>query len=224
MLLHLMSVKQNISNMSETPLHATQLTCILQDNGPMYVDFLAGKTRHRRQYGGGRGQLVAKACGLQKVKTPTVLDVTAGFGQDAFVLACLGCDVTMVERSPVMGELLADGLKRLYADDASDDLLLKLIQQDSIAYLQALTDQPDVIYLDPMYPDTKNTALNKKEMQLLRELVGDDLDAEQLLQLALQKAKKRVVVKRPRHGDLLGNKEPDVVFTGKSSRFDVFLA
>ncbi len=190
---------------------------------PLCVDFLTGKNWHRRQFGGGRGQLIAKAVGLKKLEQPTVLDLTAGFGQDAFVLACLGCRVLMLERSNEMAALLQDGLARLYASGEMTDTALSLIHIDAARYLQQLTEFPDVIYLDPMYPDTKNTALAKKEMQALRELVGDDIDAQALCLQALDKARYRVVVKRPRHGDPLLDRPADVVFKGQSSRFDVYL-
>lgn len=191
---------------------------------PLCIDFLSGKLRHRREYGGGRSQLIAKAVGIKKLAHPSVLDLTAGFGQDAFVLACLGCGVTMIERSPMMAALLEDALNRFYKDVASKDIQLSLIHADSSNYLQQLNSAPDVVYFDPMYPDTQNTALNKKEMQVLRNIVGDDSDAGDVLELALQKARHRVVVKRPRHGVVLGDRKPDVVFIGKSSRFDVYLA
>lgn len=204
---------------------ADKLSLVINDSSftPLTIDFLAGKASHRREYGGGRGQLIAKAVGLKKYKQPTVLDLTAGLGQDAFVLACLGCRVTMLERSDVMAALLRDALQRLFESDAAATLSLKLIHQDAQTYLQQLNEQPDIIYLDPMYPDTKNTAQPKKEMQVLRELIGDDEDAAQLLPLAQAKARYRVVVKRPRHGELLTSLTPDVVYAGKSSRYDVYI-
>lgn len=199
--------------------------CVEQQHlKPLSIDFLSGKLRHRRDYGGGRGQLISRAVGIKKLDHPTVLDLTAGFGQDAFVLACLGCEVTMIERSSIMVALLEDALSRFYHDIASDGIQLSLIHADSKNYLSELKTLPGVIYFDPMYPDTQNTALNKKEMQVLRNLVGDDVDANDVLELAMQKARHRVVVKRPRHGMVLGNRKPDVVFIGKSSRFDVYLA
>ena len=186
---------------------------------PLVVDFLAGKAQHRRTFGGGRGQLIAKACGLKKYPNPTVLDVTAGLGQDAFVLACLGCDVTMLERAPMIAALVQDGLRRLN----DPEIKLQLIEADAQDYLKTLGRKPDVIYLDPMYPDTTNTALAKKEMQVLRDLVGDDNDVKAVFRAVLSCAKKRVVVKRPRQGMQIDEREPDIVFCGKSSRFDVYL-
>ena len=60
-------------------------------SGEVRVDFVAGKSRHRRLYGGGKGQQIAKAVGVQGSVRPSVLDATAGLGGDAFVLASLGC-------------------------------------------------------------------------------------------------------------------------------------
>lgn len=101
---------------------------------------------------------------------------------------------------------------------------LQLIAQDGLNYLEQLSelDKPEVIYLDPMYPHRTKSALVKKEMRILRHLVGNDQDAQMLCQQALQKAKKRVVVKRPRIAEPLLAK-PDIVFSGSNSRFDVYL-
>jgi 16S rRNA (guanine1516-N2)-methyltransferase len=57
----------------------------------------------------------------------------------------------------------------------------------------------------------------------LRDLIGDDVDAPDVLSLALKKAKKRVVVKRPRLAKPLNDQIPNLVFAGKSTRFDVYL-
>ncbi len=84
---------------------------------PLSVDFVSGKAAHRRQFGGGRGQLVAKACGLTKGITPSVVDATAGLGRDAFVLASLGAQVLMIERVEAIAALLQDGLERAASAD-----------------------------------------------------------------------------------------------------------
>lgn len=191
--------------------------------GPIYVDFLSGQLAHRHQYGGGRRQLIAKAVGVQTKKQLRILDVTAGLGRDAFVLATLGAKVTMLERNPVIAALLKDGVKRAQAAPWFQKLQLKLIADDAIRYLKNLTTYPDVIYIDPMYPVRKKSALVKKEMRVLRYVVGADEDAEKLLALALNKAKQRVVVKRPRLAPTITGPAPDVVFKGKRSRFDVYL-
>ena len=80
--------------------------------GPVFVDFVSGAVAHRRKFGGGAGQQIAKAVGIKSGVRPYIADVTAGLGKDAFVLATLGCEITLVERSPVVAMLLQDGLER----------------------------------------------------------------------------------------------------------------
>ena len=79
-------------------------------HGAVTSDFVGGAARHRREFGGGAGQPVARAIGLKGSQRPQVVDATAGLGRDAFVMASLGCRVTLVERSPVAAALVgADG-------------------------------------------------------------------------------------------------------------------
>lgn len=193
--------------------------------GPVYVDFVHGAVGHRRQFGGGKNQLIAKAVGIKSSKEKlTVLDVTAGLGRDAFVLASLGCDVLMCERSSIIYQLLQDGLRRAEKETWFSKLNLKLIHADAMDYLNSLQDSiPDVIYIDPMFPEKTKSALVKKEMRVLREVVGDDVDAAELLSLALTKAKKRVVVKRSRLALALTNQMPSHQYAGKTGRYDVYV-
>ncbi len=195
--------------------------------GPVYVDFVGGAMGHRRKFGGGRGQLIARAVGVKKERFPTVVDATAGLGRDAFVLANLGCRVRMVERSRVVGLLLADGLARAVRDAEAAEVVARLSLQvgDAREALLALSpdERPDVVYLDPMFPVRDKSALVKKEMRLFKALLGTDPDAPALLEVALQVATKRVVVKRPRKAPALEGAAPALVFEGKSTRFDVYL-
>jgi 16S rRNA (guanine1516-N2)-methyltransferase len=62
----------------------------------------------------------------------------------------------------------------------------------------------------------------KKEMQALHQIVGADDDAEQILELALDRALYRVVVKRPAHSQFLGMRKPNYSLEGKSTRYDIF--
>lgn len=198
--------------------------------GPIRADFTEGAVDHRRKFGGGKGQMIAKAVGIKAGVYPRVLDATAGLGKDSFVLATLGCSVTMIERSPIVHCLLNNGLERA-RDFALEDAELgavlarmQLLKQDSLAYLQSLTadNYPDVIYLDPMFPERNKTADVKKEMAAFHSLVGKDEDADALLPLALAHANYRVVVKRPRKAPLLNNQAPSYQLEGKSSRYDIY--
>ena len=194
--------------------------------GPVRAEFVTGKMGYRREHGGGTGQLVARAVGLQKTRAGLhVLDATAGLGQDAFVLAGLGCRVTLLERNPVIHALLADGLARaaLNPDCAPVVARMTLESGSSIDWLvKADPESVDVVYLDPMFPHRDKSALVKKEMQVFRQVVGDDDDSAQLLQAALKAARYRVVVKRPRKAPAVEGPEPATRIEGKSSRYDIY--
>jgi 16S rRNA (guanine1516-N2)-methyltransferase len=193
---------------------------------PIVVDFLTGKTRHRLEF--PSKELLAKAIGYKKSAPPTVLDATAGLGGDSFLLASLGCQVTLIERIPMIAELLQDGLQRARASTITATIIarMQLIMGNSLEFLAQPLGQnmPDVVYLDPMYPERTKSALVKKELRVLREIVGTDPDAAELFPLALAQAKQRVVVKRPRHAPSLVGQKPDIIFTGTAVRFDVYLS
>ncbi|ABZ74788.1 protein of unknown function DUF548 [Shewanella halifaxensis HAW-EB4] len=209
------------------------LTLIKRDEPKLkgiFVDFVTGAVAHRRKFGGGRGQSIAKAVGLKQGVTPTVVDGTAGLGRDAFVLASLGCKVIMVERHPIVAALLEDGLRRGYEDTEIGDWMrerMSLFHGSSIDSLadapQASNTEVDVVYLDPMYPHREKSALVKKEMRVFQSLVGADLDADGLLAPAMALASKRVVVKRPDYADDLDGVKPSMVIATKKNRFDVYV-
>jgi len=194
--------------------------------GPISVDFLAGTGGYRRRTARAGRQLIAKAVGLRG-EPLRVLDATAGLGRDAFLLACMGCTVVAVERSPLIAALLRDGLDRAAANpDAEIKRIaerVSLITKDARDVMKELVaaDMPDVVYLDPMYPPKKKAALAKKEMRVCRLLVGDDDDAGDLLDVARGVARKRVVVKRLRHAPPLA---PDrtAEHIGRTVRYDVY--
>ncbi|MFJ5332945.1 16S rRNA (guanine(1516)-N(2))-methyltransferase RsmJ [Pectobacterium versatile] len=194
--------------------------------GAIFVDFVAGTMAHRRRFGGGRGEAVAKAVGIKKDYLPDVVDATAGLGRDAFVLAALGCHVRMVERNPVVAALLDDGLQRGYQDAEIGPWLrerLTLLHASSMTALRDITPPPDVVYLDPMFPHKQKSALVKKEMRVFQSLVGADDDADALLAPARALAKKRVVVKRPDYAPPLAGVPAQSMLETKSHRFDFYL-
>ncbi|NBI43250.1 class I SAM-dependent methyltransferase [[Haemophilus] felis] len=194
--------------------------------GAVFVDFVSGVMAHRRQFGGGRGEAIAKAVGVKSGYLPTVIDATAGLGRDAFVLAAIGCQVKLVERHPVVRLLLQDGLQRAYADDEIGEMMrqnMQLLPIKHISELDPTKDFADVVYLDPMYPHKQKSALVKKEMRMFQHLVGADLDADTLLAPALSLAQKRVVVKRPDYAPFLANKTPHFSKETKNHRFDIYI-
>ena len=193
--------------------------------GGIFVDFVSGAMAHRRKFGGGRGEAVAKAVGIKGGYLPDVVDATAGLGRDAFVLAALGCRVRMLERHPVVAALLEDGLQRGYADSEIGGWLrerLTLLHVTSQQALSDITPAPDVVYLDPMYPHRQKSAMVKKEMRVFQSLVGADEDADALLEPARRLAKKRIVVKRPDYAPPLAGVVTQSAVVTKSHRFDIY--
>lgn len=192
----------------------------------LFIDFTHGASGYRLFHNRTIHQPLAKACGVVSGFRPDIVDVTAGLGGDAFVLASLGCRVILIERSPILGALLADGLARAKNDRKSADIVdkyLTLIMGDSINQLQRIDIQPHTIYMDPMYPHRRKAALNKLEMRIIRQLVGDDHDSPALFQQALETAANRVVVKRPKGAPTIDERQPSHTIDMKNSRFDVYL-
>lgn len=193
--------------------------------GGIFVDFVSGALAHRRRFGGGRGEAVAKAVGIKGDYLPDVVDATAGLGRDAFVLAAIGCQVRMLERHPVVAALLEDGLQRGYQDSEIGGWLRERLTLIHAASAQALSDiqpAPDVVYLDPMYPHRQKSAMVKKEMRVFQSLVGSDEDADALLEPARRLAKKRIVVKRPDYAPPLAGVATQAAVVTKSHRFDIY--
>lgn len=187
------------------------------------IDFTTGAVAHRRQFGGGRGQALPKAIGMKAGKTPDVVDATAGLGRDAFLLASLGATVTLIERSTEMHALLADALMRAADSDVAEIISrMTLLHGDAKDLLPELS--PEVVLVDPMHPPRGKSALVKKEMRQIREIVGVDADAADLMRVALATARNRVVLKWPQKADLIqGLPKPSHQIPGKSTRYDVFM-
>lgn len=194
---------------------------------PFYVDFVTGAMGYRKRKLSLKNELIGKAVAIKSKFDLRVVDATAGFGRDAFILAQLGCPVCMLERNPVVALLLEDGIKRAARDNVCNEVIerMELISVDAASFLTAINqaEQPDVVYLDPMFPERRKAAKVKKEMQLLQGLLGSHDGQPGLLSLARTRAGKKVVVKRPAKAPCLENQSPDYSVKGKSSRFDIYL-
>jgi 16S rRNA (guanine1516-N2)-methyltransferase len=162
----------------------------------------------------------AKIKGFEGVET--VMDCTAGLGEDSILLAAAGFQVKLYEKDPIIAALLKDSLQR-----AEDVLELKPIvermqvyEEDSLKALSQLTDVPDVIYLDPMFPARQKSALVKKKFQLLQQLEQPCEDGKEFLQAALECKPRKIVIKRPLKGEFLGDYKPSYSLNGKTIRYD----
>jgi len=196
-----------------------------QAAGELRVDFVGGAVAHRLRFGGGRGQALAKAMGLRGGKTPMIVDATAGLGRDSFLLASLGADVTLIERSEKMHALLADGMERA-ANEGGElrEIIgrMTLLKGDAKDLLPQLSGE--AILIDPMHPPRKSSALVKAELRQVREIVGADEDAADLVRVALENARKRVVLKWPVKVDPIeGIRACSHQILGKTTRYDVWM-
>ncbi len=167
-------------------------------------------------------QPLARAVGRS---TRTILDATAGLGHDAFLLACLGWQVHAVERNPIIFTLLNESILSIKGDGQIEKVLgdrLRIYNKDAGSWLRDSDNPPvDVIYLDPMFDGKRSSALPKKPAQILRQIVGNDLDAQELFHTAMECAVNKVVVKRSDHDPPLID-EPTQSYKGKIVRYDVY--
>lgn len=172
-------------------------------------------------------EMVVRAARIKKAQAPLrVLDATAGLGEDSFLLAAAGFEVSLYERDPVIAALLGDALMRAGADD--DPRLsetaghMTLFRQDSICAMNdmAAAEAPDVVLLDPMFPKRRKTGLIKKKFQLLQRLESPCADEKELLQAAMTAHPRRIVIKRPRKGPYLADVKPGYSIEGKTIRYD----
>jgi len=198
-------------------------------NSSISIDFTSGGIAHRLQYGGGKGQTIAKAIGISSKNKPHILDATAGLGRDSLILANLGSKISLIEQSPVLAEMLYQAIQ-----SATDNTLFqqatihgfKLYHADATTFMNdKVIADCDVVYLDPMYPEKKKSALVKKDMQILQSLIGHSSEAEnaELLTAAINFAKQRVVVKRPKSANPIKGPAPTMSLHSKKTRYDVYV-
>lgn len=188
---------------------------------PLRVDFISPRLDYRLRRG-GREQLL-QACGVPRNAGVSLVDGTGGFGIDAFVLAHAGARVTVLERHPIVFALLRDAHLRAKREPklAEAAARMQLVHADAIEWL-AVEQRADVVYLDPMFPARRKSALVKRPMRML-EAMADDERAERLLSAAIGSAGRRVVLKRPLRGALVPlARDASYSLQGRSVRFDVY--
>nr|WP_306792850.1 class I SAM-dependent methyltransferase [Collinsella urealyticum] len=169
-------------------------------------------------------ELVVRAVRIRGAETPVrVVDATAGLGEDAFLLAAAGFEVCMCEQNPIIAALLEDALRRAQQDLELAPIAarMRLIAGDAREILLQLDAAPDVVYLDPMFPERKKRSAVKKKLQLLQQLEEPCDVAAELLDAAIGAHPRKIVIKRPAKGPHLGQLKPAYSVAGKAIRFDV---
>lgn len=171
-------------------------------------------------------ELLIRAARVKGVETPRAIDATAGFGEDALLLAAAGFHVQLFEQDPVIAALLADGLARAASNPQLAPIVnrMRLTQGDSIQALRVRANMdvatPDVVYLDPMFPARTKSAAVKKKFQLLHHLEAPCTNEEELLRAAIAAKPRKVVIKRAAKGPFLAGIKPSYSITGKAVRYD----
>ncbi len=170
-----------------------------------------------RRYPAAGKDLVSRALGRH---CQSVIDATAGFGSDAFDFVRRGKQVCAIERVVIVAMMLEEAAEEFHPGQRDGEL--RVVCGDAIDEIRTQA-RADVIFLDPMFPERgRQTAQPRKAQQMLRRLAGEDPDASTLLKVARAHARKRVIVKRPRYAPPLGD-DPDIMYKGKSVRYDVYL-
>jgi 16S rRNA (guanine1516-N2)-methyltransferase len=190
---------------------------------PLAVDFGSSSMRYRLEHLSAKSEMLIKAVGANR--THTILDMTAGLGKDAFILAAFGCEVYLKERSKVLFLMLQDGLRRASQNPDLQPIVARmhLLHGDSCQGIEG-SQRFDAAMIDPMFPAKKKSALASGEMQILQSYIGGNLSPENLLTTALDMGIPRIAVKRAlRDTSTYSNRSPVYSLKGRSSRFDVFM-
>lgn len=198
--------------------------CLTDGKLSMKGDF--SEMASRLKYNNLTHELVVKAAKIKSIDRPlNILDATAGMGEDSLLLAAAGHNVTLYEYDPVIAALLRNTLERALSDQNLGETAsrMKLVEGDSIKAMQLIATQgeaPDVILLDPMFPQRQKSGLIKKKFQLLQQLESPCSNEEEMLEAALNSGAKKVIIKRPAKGPFLGGRKPDYSLDGKAVRYD----
>ena len=164
---------------------------------------------------------------IAKTKTPhpVAVDATAGLGEDSLLLAAAGYEVVMFERDAVIAALLRDALRRAKKNPALREIAarMRLIEGNSVELMSSAVSQPELIYLDPMFPSRRKSGLIGKKLQLIQKLEQPCADEEELLNAALNAKPAKIIIKRPLKGGFLAGRKPNYSVKGKAIRYDCVL-
>lgn len=152
------------------------------------------------------------------------IDATAGMGEDGFLLAAYGYEVTLYEQNPVIAALLKDALRRAKKHMVLKDIAarMKLIEGNSVECLAKQLDSVDVIYLDPMFPARQKSSLINKKLQLIQKLEPPCSEETDLFDAAIKANPEKIIVKRPLKSEFLAGRKPSYTLNGKAIRYDCY--
>ena len=198
-----------------------QKLSLLHNDMELYGDFTAMCRRLKPE--NLRSEFLVKAAKNARIGSSSLaVDATAGLGEDSILLAASGYRVLLFEHDPIISLLLSDALRRASDVPELSDIIsrMKLVEDDSISGLKNLSETPDIVYLDPMFPQRQKSGLIKKKLQILQLLETPCSNESDLMNAALSAKPKRIIVKRPLKGPLLSGVKPTYSIKGKAIRYD----
>ena len=192
--------------------------------GLTYQGDFAETMMHRVTNGRLQHEMLVKAASSEK-EGRKAIDATAGMGEDAFLLAAQGYEVTLYEQNPVVAALLKDAIRRAKKNQILKDIAgrMKVVEADSVESMSKLLDPVDVIYLDPMFPKRQKSGLINKKLQLIQKLEPPCSEETDLFDAALKVCPSRIIVKRPLKSECLAGREPSYTLKGKAIRYDCYV-
>lgn len=153
------------------------------------------------------------------------IDATAGMGEDGFLIAALGYDVTLYEQNPVIAVLLKDAIRRAKKHPVLKDIAMRMhvVEGDSVELMPKCVDRIDLIYLDPMFPKRQKSGLIGKKLQLIQKLEPPCSAETDLFAAAIGADPGRIIVKRPLKSPHLDGRTPNYMLKGKAIRYDCYV-
>ena len=137
---------------------------------------------------------------IGKIKTPRIVDMTAGFLKDSTLCCMISNNIIAIESNPLVDALVENALLRN--------------PNDSIQFIYGTSEEIlpniscDIALIDPMFKEKKATSKSQKNLQTLQNLVAEQ-DYDQLLITALKYTQHKVIVKRHPKAPYLGNLAPN---------------
>lgn len=205
-------------------IHFDSKGVALSGFGLTYQGDFAETMMHRVTNGRLQHEMLVKAASSEK-EGRKAIDATAGMGEDAFLLAAQGYEVTLYEQNPVVAALLKDAIRRAKKNQILKDIAgrMKVVEADSVESMSKLLDPVDVIYLDPMFPARQKSSLINKKLQLIQKLEPPCSEETDLFDAALKVGPSRIIVKRPLKSKYLAGREPSYTLKGKAIRYDCYV-
>ena len=178
---------------------------------------------HRVTNGRLQHEMLVRAAKSEKPGRRAI-DATAGMGEDAFLLAAQGYEVTLYEQNPVIAALLKDALRRARKNMILKEIaeIMKLVEGNSVECMEKQLDPVDVIYLDPMFPARQKSGLINKKLQLIQKLEPPCSAETDLFDAAIKANPSKIIVKRPLKSEFLAERKPSYTLNGKAIRYDCY--